>query len=115
MIDDADIIAAYVSQFNFFVGNMLFLPTALFIMARINAAMTFGVFVPIVIVVVIMVLMFAMCVLVMMLVLVGGIIPDMDIPKLNEIGVRGIFLPGTTMRDIVDFIDKNTPSRVETV
>ena len=49
------------------------------------------------------------------LVLVGGIIPDMDIPKLNEIGVRGIFLPGTTMRDIVDFIDKNTPSRVETV
>ena len=28
------------------------------------------------------------------LVVVGGIIPDVDIPKLNEIGVRGIFLPG---------------------
>ena len=49
------------------------------------------------------------------LVVVGGIIPDVDIPKLNEIGVRGIFLPGTTMQDIVDFIEKNTPSRVETV
>lgn len=47
------------------------------------------------------------------LVVVGGIIPDVDIPKLNEIGVRGIFLPGTTMQDVVDFIRKNAPSRVE--
>ena len=28
------------------------------------------------------------------LVLIGGIIPDVDIPKLKEIGVKGIFLPG---------------------
>ncbi len=48
------------------------------------------------------------------LVVVGGIIPDVDIPKLNEIGVRGIFLPGTPMQDIVDFIEKNASSRVET-
>ena len=48
------------------------------------------------------------------LVVVGGIIPDVDIPKLNEIGVRGIFLPGTPMQDVVDFIEKNAPSRVET-
>ena len=48
------------------------------------------------------------------LVVVGGIIPDVDIPKLNEIGVRGIFLPGTTMQDVVDFIKKNAPSRVGT-
>jgi methylmalonyl-CoA mutase C-terminal domain/subunit len=47
------------------------------------------------------------------LVVVGGIIPDVDVPKLNEIGVRGIFLPGTTMQDIVDFIRKHAPSRVE--
>jgi methylmalonyl-CoA mutase, C-terminal domain len=47
------------------------------------------------------------------LVVVGGIIPDVDIPKLNEIGVRGIFLPGTPMQDIVDFINRNTRSRVE--
>ena len=48
------------------------------------------------------------------LVVVGGIIPDVDIPKLNEIGVRGIFLPGTTMQDVVDFIKKNAPPRVGT-
>ena len=51
--DDADVIASYMVQFKFFVALMLFLPTALFIMARISAVMTFGVFVPIVIVVVI--------------------------------------------------------------
>jgi methylmalonyl-CoA mutase, C-terminal domain len=48
------------------------------------------------------------------LVLVGGIIPDVDIPKLQEIGVRGIFLPGTPMQEIVDYIRKNARSRVET-
>ena len=48
-----------------------------------------------------------------MLVVVGGIIPDVDIPKLNEMGVRGIFLPGTPMQEIVDFINKNARSRVE--
>jgi methylmalonyl-CoA mutase C-terminal domain/subunit len=47
-------------------------------------------------------------------VVVGGIIPDVDIPKLNEIGVRGIFLPGTPMQEIVAFIRKNARSRVET-
>ncbi len=46
------------------------------------------------------------------LVVVGGIIPDVDIPPLNEMGVRGIFLPGTPMQDIVNFIRKNAPSRV---
>jgi methylmalonyl-CoA mutase C-terminal domain/subunit len=48
------------------------------------------------------------------LVVVGGIIPDVDIPRLNAIGVRGIFLPGTPMQDIVTFIEKNARSRVET-
>jgi methylmalonyl-CoA mutase C-terminal domain/subunit len=46
------------------------------------------------------------------LVVVGGIIPDVDIPRLNEIGIRGIFLPGTPMQEIVDFITKNARSRV---
>jgi methylmalonyl-CoA mutase C-terminal domain/subunit len=41
------------------------------------------------------------------LVLVGGIIPDIDIPKLREVGVKGIFLPGTPMQDIVEFIRTN--------
>ena len=48
------------------------------------------------------------------LVVVGGIIPDVDVPRLNEIGVRGIFLPGTTMQDIVDFIRKHAPARADT-
>lgn len=39
-------------------------------------------------------------------VLVGGIIPDEDVPKLQAIGVRGVFGPGTLTSDIVDFIRK---------
>ena len=47
------------------------------------------------------------------LVVVGGIIPDVDIPRLNELGITGIFLPGTPMQAIVDFISRNTRSRAE--
>ena len=47
------------------------------------------------------------------LVVVGGIIPDVDIPRLKEIGVQGVFLPGTPMQDIVTFINKHVRSRVE--
>jgi methylmalonyl-CoA mutase C-terminal domain/subunit len=46
------------------------------------------------------------------LVVIGGIIPDVDIPKLKEIGVKGIFLPGTPMQDIVEFINANARARV---
>ena len=49
------------------------------------------------------------------LVVVGGIIPDVDIPRLRDIGVRGIFLPGTPMQEIVDFIAANVRPRVEHV
>ena len=38
------------------------------------------------------------------LVVVGGIIPDADVPKLNAIGITGVFQPGTPMQDIVEFI-----------
>jgi methylmalonyl-CoA mutase C-terminal domain/subunit len=47
------------------------------------------------------------------LVVVGGIIPDVDMPKLREMGVTGIFPPGTPMQEIVDFINKNVRSRQE--
>ncbi len=47
------------------------------------------------------------------LVLVGGIIPDVDIPKLREAGIRGIFLPGTPMQEIIDFITANVRTRAE--
>ena len=46
------------------------------------------------------------------LVLIGGIIPDVDIPKLKAIGVSGIFLPGTGMQEIVDFINLHVRARV---
>src|SRR5215467_12617548 len=45
------------------------------------------------------------------LVVIGGIIPDVDIPKLKEIGVKGIFLPGTPMQDFIAFINENARSR----
>jgi methylmalonyl-CoA mutase C-terminal domain/subunit len=48
-------------------------------------------------------------------VVVGGIIPDVDIPKLKEAGVQGIFLPGTPMQEIVDFIRRTARPRVESV
>ena len=38
------------------------------------------------------------------IVLVGGIIPAVDVPKLNEIGIDGIFPPGTPMQSIVDYL-----------
>jgi methylmalonyl-CoA mutase, C-terminal domain len=41
------------------------------------------------------------------LVMIGGIIPDVDVPKLKAIGVKGIFLPGTPMQEIIDFINSN--------
>ncbi len=47
------------------------------------------------------------------LVVVGGIIPDVDIPRLNALGIEGIFLPGTPMQAIVDFIRAHVRSRTE--
>ena len=45
------------------------------------------------------------------LVVIGGIIPDVDIPKLKAMGVKGIFLPGTPMQEIIDFINANVRAR----
>jgi len=39
-------------------------------------------------------------------VLVGGIIPEQDIPALKAAGIAEIFLPGTSTIDIVEFIRK---------
>src|SRR5919199_2987853 len=49
------------------------------------------------------------------LVVVGGIIPDVDIPKLQAIGIRGIFLPGSAMQEIIDFINTNVRPRAEAI
>ena len=45
------------------------------------------------------------------LVVIGGIIPDVDIPKLQALGIKGIFLPGSPMQDIVTFITANARPR----
>ena len=45
------------------------------------------------------------------LVLVGGIVPQEDIPKLKELGVAGIFLPGTSTEEIVKFLRENVIPR----
>jgi methylmalonyl-CoA mutase C-terminal domain/subunit len=49
------------------------------------------------------------------LLVVGGIIPDVDIPKLREAGIQGIFLPGSPMQDIVTFITDHVRPFVEQV
>jgi methylmalonyl-CoA mutase C-terminal domain/subunit len=42
------------------------------------------------------------------LLVVGGIIPDEDIPALKELGVSEIFQPGASTQEIVDFIREHT-------
>src|SRR5271155_5202303 len=37
-------------------------------------------------------------------VVIGGIIPEADIPGLKQAGIAGIFLPGTSTQEIVEFI-----------
>jgi len=41
-------------------------------------------------------------------VLVGGIIPENDIPKLKSLGVSAVFGPGTPIAEIVDFLRTHT-------
>ncbi len=47
------------------------------------------------------------------LITAGGIIPDDDIPALTEAGVSRIFGPGTTIRQVADYIRENVPPRAE--
>src|SRR4051812_8932064 len=46
------------------------------------------------------------------LVVIGGIIPDIDVPRLEAIGVKGVFQPGTPMQAIIDFITTHARPRV---
>jgi methylmalonyl-CoA mutase C-terminal domain/subunit len=45
------------------------------------------------------------------LVIVGGIIPDQDIPKLKELGVSEVFQPGVSTEDIIDYVRRNIGKR----
>jgi methylmalonyl-CoA mutase C-terminal domain/subunit len=49
------------------------------------------------------------------IVVLGGIIPDQDVASMREIGITGIFRPGSPMQQIVDFINKHARTRMETV
>ncbi len=41
----------------------------------------------------------------------GGIIPDDDIPRLEQQGVSAIFTPGSSTQDIVKWIKEHIPAR----
>jgi methylmalonyl-CoA mutase, C-terminal domain len=41
------------------------------------------------------------------LVFMGGIVPDQDAPNLKKIGVKGIFVPGSSLNEIVDFVKQS--------
>jgi methylmalonyl-CoA mutase C-terminal domain/subunit len=49
------------------------------------------------------------------LVVLGGIIPDVDLPGLAALGIRGVFRPGTPMQEIIDFVSANARTRSEPV
>lgn len=41
----------------------------------------------------------------------GGIIPEEDIPKLKKLGIKEIFLPGTSLDNIVGWVRDNVRPR----
>ena len=43
------------------------------------------------------------------LLLCGGIIPEEDIPAVREMGFTGVFGPGSSTVDMIDFIRENLP------
>jgi methylmalonyl-CoA mutase C-terminal domain/subunit len=45
------------------------------------------------------------------LIVVGGIIPDEDIPGLKKNGVHMVFTPGTSLQEVCDYIEKHAPKR----
>jgi methylmalonyl-CoA mutase C-terminal domain/subunit len=46
-------------------------------------------------------------------VIAGGIIPEKDVPRMKKIGVREIFLPGTSTQDIVRWVRENVGRKVK--
>jgi methylmalonyl-CoA mutase C-terminal domain/subunit len=45
------------------------------------------------------------------LIILGGIIPEEDRPRLKELGVAEIFGPGTPMSETVEFVREHAPER----
>jgi methylmalonyl-CoA mutase C-terminal domain/subunit len=42
----------------------------------------------------------------------GGIIPDEDIPPLQQVGFRAIFGPGTPTQEIIEYVRQNVGEKV---
>jgi len=42
-----------------------------------------------------------------MMLIVGGVVPQADVPKLKEMGVAEVFVPGTSLKSIIEFIKAN--------
>lgn len=47
------------------------------------------------------------------LVVAGGTIPDEDVSEVKRIGVAAVFGPGTSLREAIDFIRANAPTRTD--
>lgn len=45
------------------------------------------------------------------LVIVGGIVPEADVPALKARGVAAVFGPGTPTNDVIDFVRRNVTPR----
>jgi methylmalonyl-CoA mutase C-terminal domain/subunit len=45
------------------------------------------------------------------LIILGGIIPEEDLPGLKKIGVHKVFTPGASLDEIVKYIRENAPAR----
>ncbi len=41
----------------------------------------------------------------------GGIVPDEDVPRLLQAGVKAIFTPGTSTRQVIDWVKANVVPR----
>ncbi|MFA7249652.1 MAG: cobalamin B12-binding domain-containing protein [Dehalococcoidia bacterium] len=41
----------------------------------------------------------------------GGIIPEVDVPAVKEMGFAAVFGPGTDTKDIIDFVKQHAPRR----
>jgi methylmalonyl-CoA mutase C-terminal domain/subunit len=46
-------------------------------------------------------------------VFVGGIIPEEDGPALQEMGVKGVYGPGTTTQQVIDAVRRLVPAQAE--
>ncbi len=44
-------------------------------------------------------------------VMAGGIIPEKDIPEMEKLGIKKIFLPGTSTQDIVNWVRANVSKK----